>query len=229
MQWRAFSLADRLLAPSQFVKQELIKLGVSKKKVTVVEFGVTVHKPGKKKLKKEHNNTKSIDFCFVGNVNRRKGIPELLKVWEQPEFFNDRLHLCGRIHPDVKKNIKKVKERVITPGYINTFDYLKDCNVFVLPSWMEGSSKAIYEAMASGLPVITTYSAGSVVRDGVDGFVIEAGDVCALTYCMLWFKKYPEKILIMGEAARDRALEYTWGRYAHRVFRCYEGLIKHKR
>lgn len=45
-------------------------------------------------------------------------------------------------------------------------------DVFVLPSICEGSATVCYEALASGLPVITTPNSGSVVRDGLDGFIV---------------------------------------------------------
>jgi len=50
----------------------------------------------------------------------------------------------------------------------------------VLPSLAEGSAGVIYEALASGFAVITTESAGSVVRDGIEGFIVPEGDPQAL-------------------------------------------------
>ena len=52
-------------------------------------------------------------------------------------------------------------------------------DVFVFPSLFEGSAVVTYEALACGLPSIVTPNAGSVVRDGVDGFHVPAGDVGA--------------------------------------------------
>ena len=45
-------------------------------------------------------------------------------------------------------------------------------DALVLPTLFEGSAMSTYEALASGLPVITTPNAGSIVRDGVDGFIV---------------------------------------------------------
>ena len=95
--------------------------------------------------------------------------------------------------------------------------YLPGCDVFVLPSWLEGSAKAVYQAMANGLPAIVTESTGAIVRDGIDGFVIEAGDVAALRDRMRWFSVHPDRVRTMGAAARERVREFTWDRYATRV------------
>ena len=53
-------------------------------------------------------------------------------------------------------------------------------DVFVLPTLAEGSATVVYEAMATGLPVITTKSAGSVIENGVDGIIIPERDPHAL-------------------------------------------------
>jgi glycosyltransferase involved in cell wall biosynthesis len=53
-------------------------------------------------------------------------------------------------------------------------------DVFVFPSLCEGSAMVTYEALAAGLPVITTPNAGSVVRDGVDGFIVPIRDAEAI-------------------------------------------------
>ena len=51
----------------------------------------------------------------------------------------------------------------------------QDSEFSVLPSLSEGGSNVIHEALACGLPSIVTTNAGSVVRDGVDGYVIKLG------------------------------------------------------
>ena len=47
-------------------------------------------------------------------------------------------------------------------------------DVFVFPSLFEGSAVVTYEALACGLPSVVTPSAGSVVRDGAEGFLVPA-------------------------------------------------------
>lgn len=217
----AYAAADHLIAPSEFVADELTRAGVPVAKITIVEFGVqlpdmpTAPRPAKVGL----------DFCFVGNVSRRKGIQELVSAWSDPDFSEDRLHLCGRLFPDVRQCLAGAAGgQLLTPGFVDPFDYLRRCDVFVLPSWLEGSSKAVFEAMACGLPAIVSHSTGSVVRDGIDGFVIDAGDVAALRERMQWFKQHPERVRSMGDAARARARQFTWPRYADRVLQVYAEL-----
>ncbi len=56
----------------------------------------------------------------------------------------------------------------------------KKASIFVFPSLEEGGAKVTYEAMASGLPLIATENSGSVMRDGIDGFLVPIRDSRAL-------------------------------------------------
>ena len=219
----SYHSADIILAPSQFVAEELVSIGIRQSKIRVVEFGVDfVSRMEKSSVVK--NASEALDFVFVGSVSRRKGVDLLLNVWDDPRFKGDNLHLCGRIFPEINPYLSRDRSSIFTPGFIKPFDYLPKCDVFVFPSWLEGSAKAVYEAMACGLPVIVTRSSGSIVRDGVDGFVIEAGDTIALRERMLWFKDNPQQIRKMGAAAAERVHDFTWERYADRVIGVYKEL-----
>ena len=220
IEYTSFKMADYIVAPSIFVRDELILGGVEKDKINVIEFGAKVNskelKENAKFLKKDLN------FCFVGNVSKRKGVLELLSAWSHPVFKSDRLHLCGRVYPEVKSNIANTKSgEILMPGFIDPYEYLLQCDVFVLPSWLEGSAKAVYEAMTMGLPSIVTKSSGSIIRNGIDGFVVDAGDVNALQDRMVWMKNHPRDAMRMGESAKRRAKDFTWERYASRVTSLY--------
>lgn len=225
LEQQAISEADLIVAPSAFVATVLRQMGVRSDRISIIEFGVNVPTHLGRITKPSTANKQGIDYCFFGNINRRKGVPELIEAWSDPEFKEDRLHLCGRVNSDVQDHLKRpTAGSIVTPGFVAPFEYMSNCDVFVLPSWLEGSAKAVYEAMACGLPSIVTHSTGSVVRDGVDGFVIDAGDVEALKDRMLWFKSNPDQVALMGKAARQHVSKFTWERYANRVINHYQKL-----
>lgn len=215
-----FALADLAIAPSEFVADEIRKIQPDLP-IEVVPFGVNLPATARTHDKKPGAPLK---FAFAGAVNPRKGIPDLLEVWQDPRFQTAELHLLGRVFPVVQPQLHNNSNAagIKTPGYVNTFEYLQDCDVFVFPSWMEGSAKAVYEAMAVGLPVVVTRQAGSIVRDGVDGFVIEAGDTDVLKDRMTWFLDHPEDLARMGANARDRAASQPWAKYARNVAEIYQ-------
>ena len=90
-------------------------------------------------------------------------------------------------------------------------------DVFVLPSLAEGSAGVTYEALACGVPVITTAAAGSVVRDGIEGRIVPERDPVALAEAIREVVEDREKRERMAHAARERAREYTWEKYGERL------------
>jgi len=92
---------------------------------------------------------------------------------------------------------------------------------------LEGSAKTIYEAAACGLPMITTREAGDVVRDGVEGIIVQPGDVDAIAAAIEHLYRHPEIVTSMSVAARQRVVEnFTWDHYRTRLLGAYERAIQ---
>jgi glycosyltransferase involved in cell wall biosynthesis len=90
----------------------------------------------------------------------------------------------------------------------------RKADVFVFPTLVEGMPLAVIEAMASGLPVITTPNGpGDIVRDGVDGFLVPPRNVDAIVERLEQLRANHDLRASMGQAARSRALGYTWSNY----------------
>jgi len=90
-------------------------------------------------------------------------------------------------------------------------------DVFLLPTLCEGSATVCYEALAAGLPVITTPNAGSVVRDGLDGFVVPIRDPEAIAEKLEILARDRELLWWMSNKARERAREFTVEKYGERL------------
>lgn len=85
--------------------------------------------------------------------------------------------------------------------------YLRDCSVYVLPSYREGMPRTVLEALATGRAVITTTAPGcrETVDDGCNGFLVPPRDAQALAVAMQRFVDDPALIRSMGDASRERA------------------------
>lgn len=85
---------------------------------------------------------------------------------------------------------------------------LQQTDVFVLSSFEEGISNAVLEAMASGVPVVTTSAGGmrEAVTDGREGYVVPVRDVTLMADRIEYLAKHPETRTEMGAAARERAV-----------------------
>jgi len=84
---------------------------------------------------------------------------------------------------------------------------IADCNVYVLPSYREGTPRTVLEAMAMGRPVITTDAPGcrETVTDGDNGFLVPVQAVDELAAAMVRFIQKPELVGAMGQRARQVA------------------------
>jgi glycosyltransferase involved in cell wall biosynthesis len=90
-------------------------------------------------------------------------------------------------------------------------------DVFLLPSVCEGSATVVYEALAAGLPVVTTPNAGSVVRDGIDGFVCPCGDAESICEKIEVLGRDRNLVATMAREARLRSLDYDVASYGRRL------------
>ena len=166
---------------------------------------------------------------FSGALIERKGIHHLLEAWHRLNLRDAELWLLGSVHDEAKPYLKKFgRENVRVLGFKRDLEnYLNQGSVYVFPSRLEGSAKTIYEAAASGLPMITTREAGDVVRDGVEGIIVQPGDVDAIAAAIEHLYRHPEIVASMSAAARQRAVEnFTWDHYRTHLLSAYERAIQ---
>jgi len=90
-------------------------------------------------------------------------------------------------------------------------------DVFVFPTICDSFGIVQVEALAAGLPVITTANAGSVVRAGIDGFIVPIRDAAAIAEKLDRLAADPDLLKKMSFAAVDRAREFSWEKYGERL------------
>src|SRR5438477_2598432 len=166
---------------------------------------------------------------FSGALIERKGIHHLLEAWHRLNLRNAELWLLGSVHDEAKPYLKKFgRENVRVLGFKRDLEnYLNQGSVYIFPSRLEGSAKTIYEAAACGLPMITTREAGDVVRDGVEGIIVQPGGVDAIAGAIEHLSRHPEIVASMSTAARQRVVEnFTWDHYRMRLLGAYERTIQ---
>ncbi len=180
-EWR---LADRILCPSHFVKKAMLQCGVPEVKCMVVPYGVAPPSRLQAGITASSENAPSpLTVLFVGRVNLQKGVPYLLAAMRRLNGRAIHCRLVGSLgidrellEPMLPANVEVVGA---LPRSMMAAEYSR-ADVFCLPSICEGSATVIYEALAAGLPVVTTENAGSIVRDGVEGFIVPIRDSEAL-------------------------------------------------
>jgi glycosyltransferase involved in cell wall biosynthesis len=172
-----------------------------------------------------------LKFLFLGSFTARKGLPLLLKAWDELDIPDAELTIAGYgklpasvvLSPNVKNLGTIAKEE-----RQHLFD---NADVFLFPSFFEGLAQVQIEAMACGLPVVGTKNSGAdeLVEEGVNGFIIEAGNSSQLKAAINFFLSSPMKIKHMGIKAREKAEEFSWDAYGARLKRILEDTAANKK
>ncbi|MFT3913262.1 MAG: glycosyltransferase family 4 protein [Anaeromyxobacteraceae bacterium] len=217
--WR---LADVVLGASGHVRGEILEHGVSAEKVRVVPYGIGAGwlelaprpVPGR--------------VLFVGSVGLRKGVHVLAAASRElrRRGVQHELRVVGPIELAAAR--AAWSKRLASPEF-ESVTYLgqvpraevraefAQADIFVLPTLSDSFALVHLEAMACGVPVVTTPSCGSTVRDGLDGFIVGTRDAIGLAdriEALISDRALRERC---SRNARARASEFTWDSYAQRL------------
>ena len=163
--------------------------------------------------------TNPIHFLFIGRLLKEKGVFELAEAAKivKEQYPKCIITVLGAIDSENMGALKQeqldklIKEKIFNyPGYVtNVQEWIKDCSVFILPSYREGIPRSTQEAMAIGRPVITTDVPGcrETVIDGVNGFLIPKWNSEALAEKMIYFIENPDQVNVMGKKSYEIAVE----------------------
>ncbi len=211
---KEFQEADFILANSPFVKQSLANRGIPREKIYVLPGGANLEAFYQPRPNFSSNGDDSFHLLFVGAVCQRKGVGYLLEAFRSLNLPKARLTLVGPLlEPDLLAGVSGNVTHVPPVPHHEIPQWFAKADVFVFPSLMEGSAYVTYEAMAAGLPVITTPNAGSYVRPGLDGLIAPIRDTAALAKSIEQLYQDKELRRLLGDNARERARLFTWERY----------------
>jgi alpha-maltose-1-phosphate synthase len=166
---------------------------------------------------------------FVGQIGNRKGVRYLLEAWRRLALPDAELLLIGTPGRAGRQLLAEYRDGCRWLGGLPASElsrWYQSSDVFVFPSLAEGSARVTYEAMASGLPLVVTPNSGSVVRDGIDGFVVPARDVDSLCERLRQLHADADARREMGARGRDLIeRRYTWRHYHRRLAAAYRALL----
>lgn len=219
-------IADYVTAPSDFVYKSLVENGIPKEKILKIPYGVDITKFSDKKDKKD----KKFRAIFVGSIQLRKGLQYLLKAWDELKLENSELIIVGRVWPDAHQVVSKYKNKptIKFVGFADPREYYKQSDVFVFPTIEEGSALVTYEAMASGLPLITTFNSGTIARHGKEALITPLRDIPGLKKAIRDLYNNPNKVKKMGKASRKLVENYTWEDYGNNLIKVHKKILKAK-
>ena len=213
----AVQRARHLIAVSAAVRQEFIEhYGADPARITVVHNGVDIGRFEQLPTQEEARRRLKLPIdgpilLYVGFSTPRKGLEYLaraIRKMQTPSW----LVMAGKWEARYKKRflgmLGSARSRVLIVGYVPDVDlplYFAAADVFVLPSLLEGFGIPLAEAMAAGVPVVTTTGGAASEVVGNAGLVVPPGDSIALAAAL-------DRVLIdsalayrLGRAGRERA------------------------
>ncbi len=216
---REVQMPDYWLVASNFTKQTLVAEGIPGTRIATVPYGIDFTKFTPRSQPRDARGP--LRLLFVGTLSQRKGIKYLLQALDALPKGAAELTLCGRAVDDLEL-FRQSKVPIHLHPSISAeglLDAYRAADLFVFPSMAEGFAQVLLEAMASGLPILSTSrtAAPDLIRQGVEGFIVEPGNAVDLAVHIEKFLRDPRRIQSMGAAARRRAEHFTWARFRQGV------------
>ncbi len=221
--------ASLVIALSEDMKKKMNKI-YSRDDIIVLPNGIELERFGNISLKWNQRNKKTI--LFVGTLRPVKGVRYMIEAMKiiKEKSPGTRLNIIGD-GPDREKletlvHKLNLQDCICFRGRISNTEiprHMTQSDLFVLPSLSESFGIVNIEAMASGLPIVTTNVGGlpEIVKNGVNGFLVEPKNPEALAEKILLVlndKDLWEKISVQNI---ETASEYSWNKVVHKLEKAY--------
>ena len=183
-------------------------------------------------------NPKDFILVSVGELSKNKNhiaVIEAMRILKDKGINNIQYVICGR--DDIERSI--IENKVLQYKLEKNFHYLgyrtdiveinKESDCFILPSFKEGLSVSIIEAMACGKPVIASKIRGNVdlIDEGKGGYLFEVSDYNELANCI--FKLIKNKSYIeFGKYNREKCIKYSIENVQSKMLKIYKGVLNYE-
>ena len=208
-------LADLVLVPSSFVRRSVTDF--IDKRVGLATYGVDSEfwRPATGKRRDG-----PLRFIYAGQLSIRKGIPVLLEAWKRAGIKDAELELVG------SWQLSAARRSALPSGVRHSAPCsaeelrgrYQSADIFVFPSFFEGFGLVLLEAMACGLPIISSErSAAPDFVTAESGSVVPAGNIEAWAHALSTAAENRDRLSTMSTAAHRVAAEQNWSRYREAV------------
>ena len=241
--------AAALVAPSPAVREELLAAGYPAARVLYVPNGVQIPPPRKPEVQRaaRHALAETHPAMFLprgsplavytGRLHEGKGLDRLLTAWKMvsARWPLARLWLAGdgpkRAALERQITALRLHGNVLLPGSFDSVeDFLAAADLFVFPSREEGMSLSLLEAMGAGLPLVASDIPGNraLVENGREGLLVPVDDAEALAAAIERLLEDQPLAVRLGQAARQRAAEFTLTATVQRHLALFASLRKER-
>lgn len=212
-----YQLADYIIVPSNFARQTFLDEGVPAEKVRAFWLGVdsSAFRP------LDESRVSPLRVVYFGNISVRKGIVYLLEATKDFPRNEIEVHLIGHVEPSFRPILRRYSHFIHHPPAqrAQLSALVRQMDVFVMPTFEEGFSQSLIQAMASGLIPLATDRAGSseLIENGRNGFLIPVADSESITRHLIRLSKDLELRRLMKQQAAQVRDFRGWGKYERDV------------
>jgi len=224
---RELALAELVICPSRFVLESLPEEARAKKRCLVAPFGSPVVRSNE-----ERSTTRSagpLRVLFVGALTQRKGLADLFAAMKLIDSAAVELVVMGSTLRSLTWYRDQFPDFIYEPPrpHREVLRLMQSCDIFVLPSIVEGRALAQQEAMACGLPLIATQNAGGddLIVEGKTGFLVPIRSPESIAEKISWCAANRSHISGMRIATQERARDFTWRSYGESILAAIRALI----
>ena len=206
--------AASVQAISKEIRDELIEIGVNKSRVICIPNGVEIKTSlSSRIILDDVQIPEKVIFLYLGRIASYKGLDLLIEGWKLRSNPNQsELHLVGPIALDKPIVIESDDSSIVYCGPTNNpAAAYKTADAYVSFSMSEGMSNSMMEAMAAGLPIISTNvgAAAELVDNEVEGLLVEPRNIDDLVAAINWMSSHPLERETMGRSAAKKILNYN--------------------
>src|SRR5690606_38295072 len=163
------------------------------------------------------DNLKPLRVLFVGSMSQRKGLADLFQAIKMIHSSHVELVVLGSLQAPYefyKDNLNNFTYEKGRP-HQEVLKLMRTCDVFCLPSLVEGRALVMQEAMSQGLPLIITPNTGGedLIIEGETGFLVPIRSPESIAEKINLFLEHRNRIPEMGKLAQLHAMKYTWEKY----------------
>lgn len=225
-------LADYLLVEAAWVKTACAAQGYDPERIFVVPLGCDLDRFHPPPTPRATNGPLRI-LTYIGNPSLVKGLPYVLGMLSRLKSDVPIELVCYGIGEFVLPpsfdlgHIKITRHGLLPHGEVAAL--MREVDLLCHPTILEGFSFTVAEAMASGLPVITTADRSGVaeiITHGHDGFVVPLGDVEGMAAIVRRLHGEPALRRAVGQAARQTIEAYSWDAYGTRIVRIFAEIAR---
>ena len=221
--------ADVVLVSSSYVKDTFLEMGFDETKIKVANLGVN-----KKfsRIKKNYNINGKIKLLFTGRYSSGKGA----RIIE--EVIARLIKLKVEFHFDIVGSISEIKdipdwflsnEDIVFHGHLQQEQlstFYSHSDIYIFPTFADGSAQSLKEAMSAGMPVITTIESSAQITDQINGIIVKCGSSEDIVESIIMLQESEMLRKKLGlNAIKHIEEEFTWEKYGNKVRAIYKEIL----